>query len=118
MTDLLELERRAWDVLLETRESVIAFYGEILMEDAVMALPGGLLLDGRDAILEAMDAQRWVSYEMAETRVVRLSDDAGAVVYRASAKDRQGDDYVALMTTVYVQRGGEWRMALHQQTPV
>jgi ketosteroid isomerase-like protein len=118
MKDPIELERHSWDVLVGSVEGASAFFGEILMDDTVMALPGGLLLAGKDAIMATMGGTPWASYEMTETRVVRLSDDVEAVVYRADAEDSEGQEYVALMTSVYVRHNGAWRLALHQQTPV
>jgi hypothetical protein len=118
MDDLFELERHSWEVLLESAESAHAFYAEILLDDAVMALPGGLLLAGKDAIMEMLGGTPWAAYEMMETRVVELSDEVKAVVYRASAEDSEGEQYVALFTSVYVRHSGTWRLAFHQQTPV
>ena len=118
MRDPVEWERHSWDVLLESAESAHAFYAEVLMEDAVMALPGGLLLAGKEAIMEMMGGTPWGSYEMMEARVMKLSDDVHAVVYRAEAEDTDGEEYVALFTSVYVRHNGAWRLAFHQQTPV
>lgn len=109
---LLALERRFW-------MEGAAFYEEHLIEGAqlVFAPPVGIL-DRRAAIAALAGAPRWVTVRFDGVQVVRIAADACALIYRASAR-RDGDDapYEALASSVYVRRGGGWRLALHQQTP-
>ena len=50
-------------------------------------------------------------------RVCWLSDASVALTYDVEAQ-RTGDPlYRAIMTSTYVQRGGQWLLMLHTQTP-
>jgi hypothetical protein len=74
---------------------------------------------GRDDVVAALgDAPAWSSFEMDDVRLVRIRDDVVAVVYVGTGH-RTGDDpsFTGLMSSVYVRRGGEWKLALYQQTP-
>jgi len=114
--ELLDLEERGWQALAAGRGP--EFYDEVCAPDAVMLFPGGMVLDRDDAIEGLRQAPPWASYELTDARVVPLDDDAAVVVYRATAQ-RDGDEpYRAAMSSTYVRRGGEWRLAVHQQTPV
>lgn len=46
-----------------------------------------------------------------------LADDAATLVYRASAQ--RGDvGFEAWMSSTYVRRDGEWKLAVYQQTQI
>ena len=119
MTDprqqLLELERGAWSALA-TEGAAGPFYDEVLADDVLMLLPGGLVLDDREQVVKSMDGPPWDSFELADERVVPLGPDAAVVAYRATAS-RGGTDYEALFNSTYVREHGRWRLVLHQQTP-
>jgi hypothetical protein len=114
--DLLELEHRAWQALSTDGETAAAFYAEHLGEHVLMLLPGGLVIDERDAVVESMRGAPWDAFELTDERVVELGDRAGVVAYRAAAR-RSGKDYQALFNSTYVRENGEWKLVLHQQTP-
>jgi uncharacterized protein (TIGR02246 family) len=114
--ELLDLERRAWEALA-TAGGARPFYEEVLAPDVAMVLPGDLVLDGRDAVLSAMEGQPWDSFDLEPMRVLPLGAGAAAVIYRARAR-RGGVPYRARFTSVYLQHDGRWRLALHQQTPI
>lgn len=111
------------DALLRVDEALAQGTGDdyrrALTDDAVVALPGMGLLDreGCAAALDASDATGWDRIEMHDPRLVALGDDAAAVAYRFDGT--RGDfRYAALMTSAYVRRDGEWKLAVHQQTPL
>jgi hypothetical protein len=113
--ELLELEERGWRALVDGNGP--DFYEDVCTEDAVMLFPGGMVLDRDDAIEGLRQAPPWATYELSDTRVVPLDDDAAVVVYRVTAQ-RDGDEpYRAAMSSTYVRRGGAWKLAVHQQTP-
>jgi hypothetical protein len=91
-------------------------YRRHLTEDAVVVVPGAAIT--REQTAFAIDATPgWDEFEITEDRVVPLTDDSAILTYRWSS--RRGDEtYEALMSSVYVRRDGEWKLALHQQTPV
>ena len=116
--DLIQLERQGWRALSRDQETARAFYRPLLVSDAVMVFPGGLLLEGRDAILAAIDQQPWTSFEIHECRVISLSDETAAVVCRVVAQREDEALYEVLVSSVYVARHDRWRLALHHQTSV
>lgn len=113
--DLLELEQQGWQALSSGRGA--EFYDAFMTDEAVMALPFGVL--ERDDCVEAIrQADPWATFEIRDARVVPLNEDAAIVVYIAAAQREANPEYVALMSTTYVRRDGEWLIALHQQTPL
>lgn len=114
--DLEALERRGWDALSTHGEAARTFYEEVLDERVLMLLPGGMVLDDRSAIVEAMSGEPWSRYELEDVRTVRPSPDVAVVTYGVVAV-RDGGEYSALMSSLYVRRDAGWRLAFHQQTP-
>ena len=116
-TDLLNREHAAWRALSTDGETAAGYYATELADDVLMLLPGGLVIDERQDVIVSMRGVPWESFELFEERVVELGDDSAIVAYRATAH-RSGQDYEALFNSTYVVQNGEWRLVLHQQTPV
>jgi len=116
-TELLDLERAAWDALSTDGETASAFYDDVLAEDVLMLLPGGMVIDDRSTVVDSMSGAAWQSYELSDERVVPLGDDSAIVGYRATAT-RDDEPYTALFNSTYVRQDGDWKLVLHQQTPV
>lgn len=113
---LLQLERDGWQAISEQRGA--EFYSSRLAVDALMVLPGAMVLD-RQAALDSFDGPvTWDWFRIENDRIVSLGDDAAALTYRVTAQRPGSPAYSALITSTYVRRGGAWLMALHQQTPV
>lgn len=117
MQELVDLEERGWEALSTGGEAATTFYGEVLDHGVVMLLPGGLVLDDRDQILEAMGGPPWASYRLESMRALPLGTDAGVVAYAVTAERELKEPYSALISSTYVRRGDRWRLAFHQQTP-
>lgn len=115
--ELIALETAGWAALSSTPEAAAAFYERVLDRTVVMLLPGGMVLDDRAAIVKSMAGQPWSSYELHDSRVVRLTDDTGLVTYGVVAERDGGPAYSALMSSLYVLRQDGWKLAFHQQTP-
>ncbi len=116
LDELLHLERRGWDALCAGTGS--GFYGELMIDDGLMVLAHGFVLD-RDAVVASLDdAPAWDEYEIVNPRLVTL--DAGSAVLVYTGRASRGDEapFEALMSSVYVRRGDRWRLALYQQTPI
>jgi hypothetical protein len=114
--DLLRLERAGWEALSTSGEAAAAFYSDVLATQVLMVLPGGMVLDDRDEVIDSMSGAPWESFELSEERVHELAGNCAVIVYRASA--RRGDrEYHAVFNSTYVFEDGAWRLALHQQTP-
>lgn len=112
---LLELEEQGWQALSSAEPG--EFCDEWLADDAVMIVPG-MVID-RATFLEAVaHEQPWASHRIEEPRVVHLTDDSAALVYRVKAQRRGQPEFAGLLTSMYVNRAGRWQLALHQQTPM
>ncbi len=114
---LLDLERQGWDSLCDSTGD--EFYGQAMTEDAVMVLANGEVMD-RDTVVAALgQAPPWRTYDISDPRLVQTGPDSAALVYRGSAyRDADEPAFIGLMSSVYVRRNAEWRLALYQQTPV
>jgi hypothetical protein len=115
--EVLDLERRGWEALCTDADHARAFYDEVLADEVTMLLPGGLRLGDREQILEAMGGPPWNWHELDDEAVIPLGDDAASVAYRVRAQREDQEVYTALMASTYVRFDGNWRLALHQQTP-
>lgn len=114
---LLDIERAAWAALATSGEAAAAFYERSLADDVLMLLPGGTVIDDRSTVVDSMRGEPWTSYDLSDMRVHTLTAASAVVAYRATAT--RGDfEYSALFNSTYVEVDGEWRLALHQQTPV
>lgn len=114
---LLALEHEGWVALSTSGEAAHRFYDEVLADDVLMLLPGGLLLDQRSAALDAMGGDPWSSFDLQGARVLHVTDDVAVVAYRCVA-ERDGRRYSALCSSTYVVADGAWRLTVHQQTPI
>ncbi|UFU07895.1 nuclear transport factor 2 family protein [Ruania halotolerans] len=116
MAELLALEHEGWQSLC--RGTGGAHYGRVMTEDGVMVLAHGMVFD-RAAVIDSLDqAPTWDDYQISDERVVDGAAGADILVYTARATRAEQPPFVALMSSVYVQRNGERRLALYQQTPI
>lgn len=113
--ELVALERAGWEAL--AGPDAVSWWSARLDDAALMVFPG--FVATRAQALEGMaEAPPWASWSIDDVRVVPLGDDAGVVVYAAVAQRTGQPEYRALISSTWVRRAGEWRLALHQQTPV
>ena len=94
-----------------------AFYGDLMSEDGVMVLADGSVMTRDDVVTALAEAPPWSSYDIDDPRCVPLGDAAAALVYTGTGRRDGSDDFVGVMTSVYVRRDGRWALALFQQTP-
>ena len=114
MTELLALEERGWQAL--SSPEPVGFCEEWLADDAVMIVPG-MVID-RAMFLDAVEREEpWASHRIDDPRLVELTEDSAALIYRVTASRRGRPDFAAILTSVYVKRAGRWQLAVHQQTP-
>lgn len=117
MNELIELEQQGWKALSTGGDAGKEFYASVLREDAVMLFPGGMCIDGRESILQSLGSQPWETFEIENPQVVSLTSNAGMLVYKVTAHRKGNPPYVALVSSTYV-RDRDWRLVVHQQTPV
>ena len=117
LNELLDLEHQGWKSLCNRAGA--DFYGQIMTSDGVMVLAHGQVLD-RQAVIDSLDeAPPWRTYDIADERLIALSDDHAILVYTGRAyRDEDEPAFIALMSSVYTRHDGAWRLALYQQTPV
>ena len=114
---LLELERAGWRALSSSPEEAVRHYEGVLADDVLMLLPGGMVIDDRDRVVESMHSATWDSFTIADERVLAVDPECAVVAYQAVAT--RGDvEYRALFNSTYARRDGEWKLVLHQQTPI
>ena len=61
---------------------------------------------------------RWKELDIEERGFLQPSPDTALLTYRADAVRPNGERYRALVSSLYVKRGGKWKLAFHQQTPM
>jgi hypothetical protein len=115
--ELIELERAAWEALSTSGEAATKYYADVLADDVLIVMPGGMVIDDRDQVIGSMKEADWASFDMSGERVLELSDSSAALVYEVVARREGAEDYHALLNSTYVKSGGDWKLTLHQQTP-
>jgi len=117
LDELLGLERAGWEALSTDGSTAASFYDDVLASDVLVLLPGGMVIDDREGMVDSMRGDPWDSYDLQDERVMPLGGSAAVVAYRAVAR-RAGQEYAALCNSTYVRQDGRWKLALHQQTPI
>lgn len=118
MQDLIELENLGWQALSSPGEAGKKFFKSVLRDDAVMLFPGGMLIAGKENILNSLAAQPWDSFQIEEPQVIALSENSKALLYKVTAQREGSEPYIALINSTYVFGDGTWWLVLHQQTPI
>jgi len=115
--ELINLEEYGWRALSTDAPAAAAFYRQVLDDTVVMLLPGGLVLSGREAVIDSMNGEPWSSFRLDNVRVLCPTDDVAVVVYEAVARREGTPEYSALFSSHYVRREDGWKLFFHQQTP-
>ncbi|BDG01128.1 nuclear transport factor 2 family protein [Anaeromyxobacter oryzae] len=111
---LVDLEDRFWASAGDPE-----FYRRALAANAVMVFPHPARVLDRDGAIGAVATTKpWTSWALEDRRAVRLSESTAVLTYRALARREGQAPYAALVTSVYVEEDGAWKLAVHQQTPV
>ena len=74
-------------------------------------------LMGLEQIAQSVGDNRWRDLDMTRKGYLSLSEDFAIISYEASAKNADRD-YRANVSSGYIRRGEDWKMAFHQQTPL
>ena len=113
------MEAQTWEALKQSGNALLP----IVADDCVMLFPGASIFDRNSKpslheILTRSDMKPWSKYEMDDVRVVPLGPGVAMICYSVEAF--RGDQaYEALITSVWRKNDqGDWKMVLHQQTPV
>ncbi len=116
MDELIELEHAGWASLCNgTGDS---FYGDLMTDDGLMVMANGAVMTRKEVVDALAESPPWASYEIDDVQIVPVGDDAAALVYVGTGhRDADDPPFVGVMTSVYVRRDGDWKLALYQQTP-
>ena len=112
--ELEALERQGWEAL--SGGAGVAFYDDLMSDDGLMVFPG-LVMDKAETLRAVGGAAPWLTFELADVRVVRSTPDGAIVTYEARSQRAGQAPYRATMSSHYARRGGRWRLILHQQSP-
>ena len=63
-------------------------------------------------------ADPWQTVDFDDVEVRELGDGAAMLIYQARASRGDADEYVVLVSTLYTNNGGTWKLLTHQQTPL
>lgn len=109
---LLALEKQFWTAGPD-------FYRKTVDDQCLLAFAEMAGVMSRDSVVETIkEDQRWSELTVEESGFLQLNDEVAVVTYRAKALRADGTPYMALVSSAYVRRGGGWKLAFHQQTPV
>ncbi len=110
--DLMKLERGFWT---EGGD----YYREHVDENCLLAFTEMAGVHSNEEIAGMNPgAGNWKNVKLDEKGLVQLSDGAAVLTYEVSAERATGEPYTAVVSSGYVKRDGEWKMAFHQQTPL
>jgi len=88
-------------------------------ETCLVIFPGMVKALSRAELAETVTAgPRWQDLKIEPKGILHPSPGVVVIAYEASA--RKGDEprYAAAVSSGYVDRGGLWKLAWHQQTPL
>ena len=90
-------------------------YEKFLREDAVVIVPGATL--DKVGCVAAMDqSPGWDDFDFEAERLVEVAANVVVLSYRFTGR-REGERYVAQLSSLYEGGPDGWRLVLHQQTP-
>ncbi|WP_405165087.1 nuclear transport factor 2 family protein [Nocardia sp. NBC_01499] len=117
LNELLDVERKGWDSLCDG--TAADFYGSLMTGDAVLVLANGMILDRGEVVAALNDSPPWRTYEILDPRLVDADVDSKILVYTGVAYgEGEAPAFRGIMSSVYLRAGGEWKLALYQQTPI
>jgi hypothetical protein len=112
---LLECENKLLDPSLRRNPEKLA---SLLDDDFVEFGSSGRTYDKKQ-VLHQLSRQLPAELSIEEFRMVELGSDAALVTYRARADSSGGrDEEYSMRSSIWVRRGGAWKMIFHQGTMV
>jgi hypothetical protein len=95
------------------------FYRNHLDDRCLVAFPTMAGVKSKEEIAGMVtdDAPQWKDLKMRDKGFVEPVKGMAVLSYEADGQRASGERYHAFVTSGYVQRDGEWKLAFHQQTP-
>jgi hypothetical protein len=98
------------------------YFAGHLDERCLLAFPQSGEMHGlfsrEEVAATATSANRWRELEMSDRQLLKLSDDAAIISYKADVTRADGVAYSALIGSAYVRRSDTWLLASHQHSPI
>jgi hypothetical protein len=94
------------------------YYLQHVDSDCLLAFGQMAGVRGREELAKMTGQNRWRAVHMDSKGFVTPTPDTAILTYEACGIRASGERYNALVSTSYVRRSGEWKMAFHQQTPL
>ncbi|MDZ7677537.1 MAG: hypothetical protein U5K29_03185 [Acidimicrobiales bacterium] len=116
---LVELERAGWQSLVDGTGR--AYFRDRLVDDAAVLVPGSGVVAGLATGADALDrisGASWAWFRIRAPKLVVLADTVAVLAYRVVARRDFDVEYQAVVSSTYVTDGADWKLAIHQQTPV
>jgi hypothetical protein len=105
-----DAEKAVWDAIKAKNSDAFASY---LLPDAIEVEPEGVMDKATSAKMITMfDASKWALSDFKETK---LDGDATLLTYKAAGPER-GKQMEMYHSTIWTNRGGQWKAAFHQGT--
>jgi hypothetical protein len=109
------------DELLEIEHELAAGsgpeYERRLADEAVIIIPG-VALTKSETVGAMTDSTGWPQFRIVDPKVMLSGPDVGVLTYQFDGQRDDRQTYSALMTSVYSRASGDWKLLLHQQTPL
>lgn len=110
--ELTEIERGFWTGGED-------YFLSHLDEQCLLAFPQMAGTYSREEVAAtARDPLRWKDLETESKGFLQPTGETALIDYEARATRGNGEPYRALVSTLYVRRGKDWKMAFHSQTPL
>ena len=105
-----DAEKAVWEAIKAKNSDAFASY---LLPDALEVEPEGVMDKATSTkMITGFDASKWVLSDFKETK---LDADATLLTYKAKGPDR-GKTVETYHSTIWTNRGGQWKAAFHQGT--
>jgi hypothetical protein len=105
-----DAEKAVWDAIKAKNSDTFASY---MLPDALEVEPEGIMDKATSAKMITMfDASKWA---LSDFKEIKLDADATLLTYKATGPDK-GKTVEMYHTTIWTNRGGQWKAAFHQGT--
>lgn len=112
---LMALEEQFWEASSAAFVDLIRGY---LTDDALTVGTFGVL-NKETTIAVNKEQPRFLFWRIDDApRILQLTTDSAVVIYKATAQREGREAFTVMMSSTYVSRDGEWKLAFHHQTPL